>query len=266
MHKVVASPRRGRQSGPGACYRCGRAHGAQLCMFRNEDCIFCRNLGHIEKVCHAKKRAEGKNIGKGIPTRDTSIKELEEKNESEEEGDRLQWGSLYGIADKSNGKKQWKTGKPMFVEVIVNEQPLQMELDTGAAVSILPYEEYKKRFQKIPLQKTGSRLKTYTGELVRPQGQIEVMVKKGKVSEQLVFMVVDGPGPPQLGRNWLLSIAIEWSTIKSMTMEGKGKHLVQMAQRLKALLGRFPKTTQQKLGTVAGTRAIPVFVKAIPVP
>ena len=126
----------------------------------------------------------------------------------------------------------------MLVEVIVNE-PLQMELDTGAAVSILQYKEYKKRFQKIPVQKKGSR-----GEMVRPQGQIEVMVKKGKVSEQLVFVVVDGPRPPLLGRNWLSSIPIEWSAIKSMTMEGKEKHLVQRAQRLKALLARFPKATQ----------------------
>lgn len=76
-----------------------------------------------------------------------------------------------------------------------------MELNTRAAVSILPYEEYKKRFQTIPLQKTHSRLKTYTGEVVRPWGQIEVTVRKDTVSEQLVFMVVDGPGPPLIGRN-----------------------------------------------------------------
>ena len=49
---------------------------------------------------------------------------------------------------------------------------------------------------------------------------------------------------------------------------------MQRAERLKALLARFPNITQQKLGKVSGTRAqlplkegaIPVFMKARPVP
>ena len=52
-----------------------------------------------------------------------------------------------------------------------------MGLDTGAAVYILPYEEYKKRFKTVPLKKSRSRLTTHTGEVVRPQGQIEVTVR-----------------------------------------------------------------------------------------
>ena len=153
--------------------------------------------------------------------------------------------------------KQWKTCKPMYVEVIAKEQLLQMELDTGAVVSILPYEAYKKRFKSI---------KTYTGEVVCPRGQIEVTVRKDIVSEQLIFVVVDGPGPPLFGRNWLASLPVEWSAIKSMTMLGKEKQLVQRAKRLKALLARFPNTAQQKPGTVAGMRAqLPLKEGAIPV-
>ena len=208
---MAAPLRKGRQSGPEACYRCGGAHDAQQCRFRNEVSRFCRKRGHIEKACCAKKRAEGTGIGKGLLTRDHSVKELEGDGEIEEE-DRLQWGSLHGLAeDKRKGTKQWKTSKPMYVEVIVNKQPLQMELDTRAAVSILPYEEYKKRFKTISLKKTRSRLKTYTGEVVRPRGQIEVTVRKDTVSEQLIFVVVDGPGPPLFGRNWLASLPVEWS-------------------------------------------------------
>ena len=55
--------------------------------------------GHIEKACCAKKRAEGTgSVGKGVRTRDHSVKELKGDNESEEEWDRLQWGSLHGLA------------------------------------------------------------------------------------------------------------------------------------------------------------------------
>ena len=57
--------------------RCGGAHDAQQCRFRNEVCKFGRKRGHIEKACCAKKRAEGASVGKGLPTRDHSVKELE---------------------------------------------------------------------------------------------------------------------------------------------------------------------------------------------
>ena len=33
---------------------------------------------------------------------------------------------------------RWKDGKPMYVEVMVDGQQVKMELDTGAAVSLLP--------------------------------------------------------------------------------------------------------------------------------
>ena len=67
-----------------------------------------------ERACCAKKRAEGTGVGKGVPTRDHSVKELKGNDESEEEWDRLQWGSLQGLAeDKRNGMKQRTMGKPI---------------------------------------------------------------------------------------------------------------------------------------------------------
>ena len=42
------------------------------------------------------------------------MKELKGDDESEEERDRLQWGSLHGLAeDKRNGMKQRTMGKPI---------------------------------------------------------------------------------------------------------------------------------------------------------
>ena len=108
---MAAPPRRGRPSGLGACNRCGGAHDTQQCRFRNK---VCRKWGQIERACCAKKRAEGTGVGKGVPTRDHSVKELKGDDESKEEWDRLQWGSLHGLAkDKRNGMKQRTMGKPI---------------------------------------------------------------------------------------------------------------------------------------------------------
>ena len=111
VHQVAAPPRRGRPSGLGACNRCGGAHDTQQCKFRNK---VCRKWGQIERACCVKKRAEGTGVGKGVPTRDHSVKELKGDDESNEEWDRLKWGSLHGLAkDKRYGMKQRTMGKPI---------------------------------------------------------------------------------------------------------------------------------------------------------
>ena len=45
---------------------------------------------------------------------------------------------------------------------------LNMELDTGLAVSIITPDWYMKKFNEMPLQKTELLLKTYTGENITP--------------------------------------------------------------------------------------------------
>ena len=61
-------------------------------------------------------------------------------------------------------------------------------------------------------------------------------MRKDTVSEQLISWWWMGWGHPCSATNWLASLPVEWSAIKSMTMVGKEKQLVQRAERLKALL------------------------------
>ena len=98
-----------------------------------------------------------------------------------------------------------------------------MELDTGAAVSILPLRVYKEKFRHIPLKETAAKLKTYTRERVQQQGQLSVKVEKDTVVEHLTFIVTDGPGPLLLGRDWLSKIPIKWNTIKLIGTEQQNK-------------------------------------------
>ena len=108
------------------------------------------------------------------------------------------------------------------------------------------YMEYKEKFRHIPLKETAAKLKTYTGERVQPQGQLAVKVEKDKVVQYLTFIVVDGPGPPLLGRDWLSKIPINWNTIKLIGTEQ------QSNCQLEALLSKYTKTQNQKLGAVKG--------------
>ena len=55
-------------------------------------------------------------------------------------------------------------------------QPLQMELDTGAAVSLMSKQIYRTMFPDTPLQETKTTLKIYSREPLRVVGQRDVLV------------------------------------------------------------------------------------------
>ena len=54
--------------------------------------------------------------------------------------------------------------KPLKDELEINNKPLCMELDTGAAVSIMSRSQLRNLDPKISLQPSGVSLQTYTGE------------------------------------------------------------------------------------------------------
>ena len=54
----------------------------------------------------------------------------------------------------------------MIIEVRANGKPLKMEIDTGAALSIISEETRRKIFPDEPLHDSSIILKTYTGERI----------------------------------------------------------------------------------------------------
>ena len=55
----------------------------------------------------------------------------------------------------------------------VQGRVIKMKLDTGSAVSVLPYKQYKERFAHVKPAKSGIILKTYTGEKITPKGEMK---------------------------------------------------------------------------------------------
>ena len=65
---------------------------------------------------------------------------------------------------------------PILVEVELETQPLQMELDTGAAVTLMSEQTYRTMFPDTPLQETKTTLKMYSREPLKVMGQRDVRV------------------------------------------------------------------------------------------
>ena len=112
---------------------------------------------------------------------------------------------LYQVSNKSL--------HPITVDLEINKKKLTMEIDTGAAVSIISEKTRKKIFPNAVLSKSSVLLKTYTGEPMPVLGEMNVEVKYGSQILILTLTVIEGSGPSLFGRDWLVQLRLDWKTI-----------------------------------------------------
>ena len=162
-------------------------------------------------------------------------------------------------------------GDPVVVTVLMNGHRVSMELDTGAAVTVMSLSAYErvKRAGEV-LYKTSLKLRTYTGELVRPAGVGRVDVVHEGQSLELPVTVVKGNVPTLLGRDWLSTLKLNWPRLFPAAA---AVHRVT-ASSVSELLSEFPEVFTDKLGCMKDYKVhIPVpentsprFCKARSVP
>ncbi|KAL7856631.1 hypothetical protein SRHO_G00155300 [Serrasalmus rhombeus] len=105
---------------------------------------------------------------------------------------------------------------------LIEGQTVRMEIDTGAAVSIVSENVYKNTLKHLPLKPANIKLKTYTGEQVPVRGVVDVTVQLNKQTAKLPLYVVKGDYPSLLGRAWLDKITLDWPAIRMMVKEETG--------------------------------------------
>ena len=93
-----------------------------------------------------------------------------------------------------------------MVELLISGAPLTMTLDTGASVTIISSATWQKQLPDLKLQSSNMLLKTYTGELLKFQGEAQVTVCYKDQKVKLPLIVAKDDGPQLLGRNWLQNI------------------------------------------------------------
>ena len=106
-----------------------------------------------------------------------------------------------------------------MVTVGINQAKLQMDVDTGASVSIISMETYTQLWpepQRPKLQRSTRKLRTYTGKELEVQGCLTVDVCYADQEQTLPLLVVAGNGPSLLGRDWLLKIRLDWQSLHNL--------------------------------------------------
>ena len=220
------------------CFRCGGSHAPQVCRFKDEKCCYCQFKGHIEKVC--RKKAASTPTGRDPPTHShgkKSVKMVEIENDGTEQ-DEFKLFKVGQVAPEPS----------ILIPLSINGSKMSMELDTGASVSVMSNEAWRKLKTSTKLQKFSLKLRTYTGEALKVVGQALVDVEYEGNTKRLPIHVLEGDGPSLLGRNWLKDIKLNWRTIK------------KLSNNLDSMLEEHKDVFKDELGTMKGVKA-KLFVK-----
>ena len=201
-----------------SCYRCGRTnHSTTECKFKDGECYHCGEKGHIAPACRSK--AKSLQPIHSLPKSAGVAQGRSKKNHRRTHHVHSEVEASISDSDASSGegyhlhKLHDRSSNPINVPVFVNGRQLTMELDTGAAVSIISEETRKTLFVDQKLRKSTLVLKTYTEEPMQVVGQLNVRVKYGIQEAKLVLVVVGGNGPSLFGCNWLKCLRLDWSNI-----------------------------------------------------
>ena len=96
--------------------------------------------------------------------------------------------------------------RPSMVELELKGQPLSMQVDTGAAVSLISSTIHTQLFPNATLSKLAAILTIYIGEQIPLAGQMEVEVSCKKQQQHLTVYVAKEEGPSLFGREWLRAL------------------------------------------------------------
>ena len=243
-----------------ACLGCGGWHYKPDCPFKDAECYTCKKKGHLQKVCYSKNKPNFRTKHNYVTTKTTNkCTEYRERDEY-----------IFSQSDSS-------TTVPYEVRFKLNNTLVSMELDTGAARTIMSKSTYFSTFTNPPkLTKSSTKLWLYGKVNMKVEGQVTLTVKtsRGEIND-LILLIVSGKGPTLLGRDWIAAMNIPIQKIvESINSVKTNTTNCKVQRKLNDMIARFGQIFEPGLGTFTGhtvkidvqDEASPKYCKARPVP
>ncbi|XP_031355214.1 uncharacterized protein K02A2.6-like [Photinus pyralis] len=201
------------------CKRCCRMHfDVNKCPAINWKCFSCNQMGHT---------------GKSQMCKNNRVNEVDEDEEDVGCGSQSDEDFELGLLTEECSIRTLKVNQTgiLKVKVCIDEQSVEMEVDSGAVRSVMHELDWKQLFNNLALAPVNFKLRVLTGEKAKILGQVYVHVKYlGKVYYlPLVILRSDIKFIPLLGRNWLDILNNKWRV--SML----GSHIVSVGNQLPQL-------------------------------
>ena len=172
VHATYHDPESKRHHPGLRCHRCGECHAADRCRFRNAVCHYCGKKGHIARVCRTRENSKGGRPRKMQRNQRPQPQKTNTVVDAPSEETQNVVEVEYPIFHTSASKRA-----PLVATLKVNDTKLVMQVDTGAALSLISESMYRSLWSSRTapsLQKASVELRTYSGEKLRVCGRISV--------------------------------------------------------------------------------------------
>ncbi|XP_023248186.1 uncharacterized protein K02A2.6-like [Copidosoma floridanum] len=157
------------------CKACGGTrHNFAQCRYKSYKCKGCHEVGHLVKVC---KNKNSNNF-------------VEEEERDDASNSDESFSDIYNV---KYVVKVTRREPPVEVEVTIAKRKVLMEIDSGAALSVIPIDVYESRLSHCKLEKCDRILRLYGNHATMlPLGEIHAEVEYANKKAECTFVIVDG--------------------------------------------------------------------------
>jgi hypothetical protein len=160
------------------------------------------------------------------------------------------------------------------LSIFINDCTLNMEVDTGTALSCISSDTYYQYFSNLKLESPGVNLKFYDGSTLKPLGLIRPKVRYGAIEKELELFVIEGGTTSLIGRHWLTELSIGIPKFVNCNNVSNENDKGRINDNIKILCDRYKELFEGGLGRYTGGKAtlrlrpgaVPVFHRARPLP
>nr|KAG5714116.1 hypothetical protein BaRGS_020444 [Batillaria attramentaria] len=252
------------------CYRCGKAHKATDCYYKDSKCNFCQKIGHLEAVC--RKKLHQQQQGGRHPAK-SSVKSITKAE----------------LVKAILGEVPQDTPR-LDVPVTIQDQQFTMELDTATTGNFVSVPVWK-QLGKPKLDDVTHRYKSASKHDLPVLGTFMGQTKDPVTGKQssIPYIVTKIPDLNLLGRNAIQDLGISVDNalgLKSIESQVKSEGAKESHPKTSStayaslqkdchtLCDKFPDLFKEELGCLKDfeleikfkSDAKPVFHKARPVP
>lgn len=209
VHKVKERFKTGaRKSDFKACYRCGRDHDPESCEAKNWRCFNCSRTGHIGRVCRDKAR-EQPSYNKSSWRPNKSINKLQEESSNSNSSSDSEQDSIAAVYEM--GLVKSASSKSLKKMLKIDKQEIEVEVDTGAGLSIIDRKLMRSHFGKEGWRRCRAKMGDVNGRALVVVGEKMMKVKYNQRTFEQRLVIVKLPEPVILiGRDWMDMLEPEW--------------------------------------------------------
>ena len=171
-----------------ACGRCGKLHGPakEQCPAYGKQCYGCDGYHHFKEFCRSKTKKQGVN-GLRVDESDAEYRSVQ--------------SFFLGSLGEDGETAPWQ------IDLQVNGVKIPFKIDTGADISVIPMDVYRKMNPRPKLAEMKGKLESPGGE-VKNEGQFVAKTKYRGTDHFFRVVVIRGTHVPLLSRGASLKLGL----------------------------------------------------------